>query len=216
MFSSKLIDRVPIRFVLGKYSSILPNIDSLIRKSLEHGFDRFFDRFESFSRELHDRSTTSSFSEDQRFQSQAIAMENIWIYVCIFLASNCTNIVIFLCEILLFYRKKILGVSSQSVQRMQKKLSAYLHVIIRSAWLLVFKRNKARIRNYWLFVNLMADSTVRWIKVDYFDFWICSACLFYLIYVLHIVNMGHVNASSFSHFAALKLKRWIPTFRLTL
>lgn len=131
------------------YSPILHKIDDLFRKSLEHGFIRFYDRFASFSTELRDKSSLSF--KDQQLQSQAITVENIWVYVYIFLGANCINTVIFLCEIFIFYRKRILSAFFQGVEKTRRvaiscckyfstKIRVFLRVVIRSARRLVFRR----------------------------------------------------------------------------
>lgn len=72
---------------------------------MEHGFVQFYERMESFFRQI----TDNRFDDDRQMHSDSITMDNIWIYIQIFLAANCFNSVVFLGEILIFHRKIIRG-----------------------------------------------------------------------------------------------------------
>lgn len=91
-----------VRFVLWKYSPMVNELNELIQRSVEHGFIRFYERMESFFKQLADRSS----HEDLQMQSLAITMDNIWIYLYIFAAANCFSCAVFLCEILIFHRER--------------------------------------------------------------------------------------------------------------
>lgn len=126
------------------YSSALPQINDLVQKSLEYGFIRFYDRMESFFRELNHKPSM----ENQQLQSEAIVMNNIWIYVEIFLAASCFNIAVFACEILIFNRKKILSPLIQAMGACQKVIKSFwshlltkISIIVRSTRDLAFERN---------------------------------------------------------------------------
>lgn len=103
LYSRKWIGRLPLRYDLSVYSPIVDELNELIQRGVEHGFLQFFDRLET----SFNRMTNYSMQEDQNLQSQMISMENIWIYVYFFLLANCFNFVVFLCEHLVFHRKKI-------------------------------------------------------------------------------------------------------------
>lgn len=85
------------------YSSMEKDLNDLIQKSVEHGFLQFYDRLETFFRRLTDKTQ----DVEKRFESMPITMDNIRIFVFVFLGAHCFNCVVFLCEHLIFHRKKI-------------------------------------------------------------------------------------------------------------
>lgn len=99
----KQLDRLPVQFNLWKYSPIERELNDLIQRNVEHGFVQFYNRHELFIGKL----TQKLSQEHERFQSQAITMDNIWIYVHIFAVANCFSFTIFLCEIIIFHRREI-------------------------------------------------------------------------------------------------------------
>lgn len=96
-------DRLPVRYELLIYSPIERELNDLIQKSVEHGFVNFYDRLEVFFRQLTDKSSNG----EPQFQSEEISMENIWIYVKVCFVMHCFNCMVFMCELLIFHRKKI-------------------------------------------------------------------------------------------------------------
>lgn len=70
---------------------------------MEHGFIQFYERMESFYRQMTDRQS----NDDRQLHSDSITMDNIWIYIIIFVAANCFNSVVFLGEIVIFHRETI-------------------------------------------------------------------------------------------------------------
>lgn len=100
------IGRLPIRYAMPKYSPMEQEPNILIQRCVEHGFLRFYNSLELFYKQL----TRKVADRDLQYQSTAITMDNIWIYVYIFTAANCFNFFVFLCDILVFHRKKIFRV----------------------------------------------------------------------------------------------------------
>lgn len=96
------LGQIPISYIMEKYSPITKALNKLIQRSVEHGFVQFYERLETFYKQL--KSET-----DEQFVSQAITMDNIWIYVYIFVGANGFSCVVFLCENLYFHRKKLLN-----------------------------------------------------------------------------------------------------------
>lgn len=105
-----MLGRLPVRYVLTRYSPIENELNTLIQRSVEHGFWQFYNRLESFYKQLTD---TSSY-ENQQFQTEAITMENIWIYFYIFVYANCFNCGVLICEIIVFHRFRILRTMSEA------------------------------------------------------------------------------------------------------
>lgn len=138
-------------------------LNTLIQRSVEHGFIEFFDRMESFFRKL---SLTSS-EKDERSQSAAITMENFWIFVYIFAAFNSFGAFIFLCEIIVFHWRTIIrafNARCRATAFYWRKLIAYVRIMFLSIWnalnaTSVWLRVKLRpIYNVWhgLWINLRA------------------------------------------------------------
>lgn len=78
-------------------------LNKLIQRGVEHGLIQFFDRMESSSK----RRIIRPDQDDRRFQSAAITMDNIWIYIYIFAAGNCVGGFVFLGELAVFHRSKV-------------------------------------------------------------------------------------------------------------
>lgn len=98
---------------------MIDDINVLIQRYVEHGFKKFYDDLEVFYRKLDG---VKDHDKNQQFQSRAITMDNIWIYVYIFVGANCMNFLIFFAEILYFHREKIIRV----IQRRYVKYRAYI------------------------------------------------------------------------------------------
>lgn len=120
---------MPTRYVLSAYSPIANELNALIQRAVEHGFLQFYDRLELFFKRISDKSS----HEDQTFSSQMITLENIWIYVYFFLLANCFNSGVFLCEILIFHRKKILRTLTETFQRCRIAIAACWRAIFSNA-----------------------------------------------------------------------------------
>lgn len=52
-------------------------------------------------------------------------MENIWIYVYIFVGANCFSCGVFFCEIIIFHRVKILGAISEAFHVCRRLVALY-------------------------------------------------------------------------------------------
>lgn len=105
-FSSERAARAPLRYgLLGGVPTLEDGLNVLIQRAVEHGFVGFFDQTELFVKRLTLHSPQYNF--DKRFQSAAITMENIWIYVYIFAAANSLAAFAFLCELTVFHHEKI-------------------------------------------------------------------------------------------------------------
>lgn len=122
------IGRVPIRYALmyADHPSIHEKMDQLIQRGVEHGFLRFYKQLESFGGKL----THGSPQEDQNFQSAAIKMDNVWIYIYIFTASNCFAVFIFLCEIVTFHREKIWRPVTRAFKAFRRVVAVYWQICL--------------------------------------------------------------------------------------
>lgn len=100
---------------------MMDKLNELIQRSVEHGIFRFFTEMEAFLTKLTLRTTLGLLNDGQQLQSESITMDNIWIYAHIFIAANCFSSAVFLGEILIFLRKKILRALRAMVRKMALK-----------------------------------------------------------------------------------------------
>lgn len=104
-------------------------LNKLIQRGVEHGFVQFYDRMETFIRQL----TLKSSSDDQQLQSGAITMDNIWIYVSMYAAANCFGGFVFLCEIVTFHRKKIWRTVTRAFTECRRIIAVYWQKLLTKA-----------------------------------------------------------------------------------
>lgn len=106
LLSSNRLDRLATQFVLSNYAPMASELNELVQRSVEHGFTRFYDRLEAFYAQLFDKSSRGN----EPMESQAITMDNVWIYVYFSVGAYCFSTFLFLGELMVFHRQKVLRV----------------------------------------------------------------------------------------------------------
>lgn len=90
--------------MVSRYNlQLLEDMQRIVTRAVEHGFVDFFNRMDLYCK----KATSYLSQEDQQFQSAAIKMDNIWVYIYMYAVLNGLSAFIFLCEIVAFYRNKI-------------------------------------------------------------------------------------------------------------
>lgn len=95
--------QTPVGYNLNRnlgYAAEWNKLNTIIQRSVEHGFWQFYNRIELL---FNDLSYPSSSNRKQRFKGQAITMDNIWIYLYMFVGGHCLAALVFLGENLVFF-----------------------------------------------------------------------------------------------------------------